>query len=272
MRKLTLLFVTVVLVVLSSMIAAQGPATDCPEAAAVLPVIAKIATDLAGEPDIAIELIYTAVQEVRVKCRPAPFYEPRHEGPPPLDAAFFAPLPMERLEDGGFVLGNPQARVTIVLFADWYCPACQQYKPTIDQLLRDYVAKGRARFELRTLPTAGVNASPNTTQVADLLECVNAQKPGSYFYASELAFELILSGNAGADFSQGLAERSGVNFPELLRCTQSASQDAADLRLARDLNVSSTPTVLYRVDGGRPQRLPDRSMQGIAAIIDSLQP
>lgn len=272
MRTLTLLAVIMILAVLTSAVSAQAPAADCPEAAAVLPIIAQIATELSGEPELAIDLIYTMIREVRSKCRLAPFYEPTREGPPPFDAEFFAPLPVERLEDGGFVLGNPQARVTIILFTDWYCPACQQYKPTIDQFLRDYVATGQARLELRTLPTAGANASPNTAQVANLLECVNEQKPGTYFYASEVAFELILSGNTGADFSRGLTDRTGVDLAELLRCTQDVSQEAADLRLARDLNVSSTPTVLYRVDGGRPQALHDRSMQGIAAIIDSLQP
>ncbi len=187
------------------------------------------------------------------------------------DEAFFSDIPYERLDDGGYVIGNPDARVTIVEFFDWYCPACQQYKPTIDQFIREHVKTGRARYEMRTLPTAGANANPNTTQVANLLECVEEQKPGTYAYAREVAYELIQSGNTGSSFSQGIAERTGTDFAQLLRCSQDASQAEADLRLARSLGVSSTPTVLYRVDGGTPQPISDRSFTGISQVIDLFQ-
>lgn len=187
------------------------------------------------------------------------------------DEAFFSDIPYERLEDGGYIIGNPEARVTIVEFYDWYCGACQQYKPTMDQFISDYVKTGQARYEMRTLPTAGANANPNTTQVANLLECVEEQQPGSYAYASEVAYELILSGSSGANFSQGIADRTGTDFAQLLRCSQDATQAEADLRLARTLGVTSTPTVLYRVDGGSPQPVSNREITGIAAIIETFQ-
>jgi protein-disulfide isomerase len=33
-------------------------------------------------------------------------------------------IPFERLEDGGFVLGDPAAPITIVEFADFLCSHC----------------------------------------------------------------------------------------------------------------------------------------------------
>lgn len=49
--------------------AQDAPASsDCPDAAAVLPVIAEFLTELADEPMTALDVIYDAILEVRVKC------------------------------------------------------------------------------------------------------------------------------------------------------------------------------------------------------------
>src|SRR5262249_43482071 len=72
-----------------------------------------------------------------------------------ISASDFNSMPQQRLSDGGFVVGNPDAAVTIVEFADYACPHCQEYKPTIDQFINNYVKTGKAKFELRIFPTAG---------------------------------------------------------------------------------------------------------------------
>ena len=186
------------------------------------------------------------------------------------DQAFFDAIPQERTDDGAFVLGNPDAPVTIVEFQDWYCPACQQYKPTMDQFIREYVATGKARYEFRALTTAGANQQPNTSQVYNLLECVEAAKPGTFFYASEVAYSLTMSGVRGSDFSSQLAERMGVDFAQLLRCTQDeADQITVDQRLAGTVGVNSTPSVLYRINGGAPQQVADRSFSGLTGLVDA---
>lgn len=193
-----------------------------------------------------------------------------NSGKAAFDQAFFDAIPQERTEDGAFVLGNPDAPVTIVEFQDWYCPACQQYKPTMDQFIRDYVATGKARYEFRGLTTAGRTAQPNTGQVYNLVECVESAKPGSFFYASEVAYELAINGVRGSDFSSQLAERMGVDFAELLRCTQDeATQISADERLAGTVGVSSTPSVLYRINGSAPQAVADRSYSGLTGLVDA---
>ena len=67
-------------------------------------------------------------------------------------------IPQTRLADGGFVLGNPESRVTIVEFADYYCPHCQDYKPVADRFIQEFVMTGQAQYEFRVLPTAGASA------------------------------------------------------------------------------------------------------------------
>ncbi|MGQ9910017.1 MAG: thioredoxin domain-containing protein [Candidatus Flexifilum sp.] len=71
------------------------------------------------------------------------------------EVALLASLPQSRTPDGGFVLGDPDAPITIIEFADWACPHCQDYHTTISALIADQVAAGRAAFEFRILPTAG---------------------------------------------------------------------------------------------------------------------
>src|SRR5690349_20906460 len=59
----------------------------------------------------------------------------------------YANLPQSRLADGGFVVGNPNAPITIIEFADYACPHCQEYLPTMNKFTEDYVKTGKAKFE-----------------------------------------------------------------------------------------------------------------------------
>src|ERR1700760_4346059 len=67
----------------------------------------------------------------------------------------YSDLQQSRLPDGGFVIGNPSAPVTIIEFADYACPHCQEYLPTMNQFMDTYVKTGKAKFEYRIFPTAG---------------------------------------------------------------------------------------------------------------------
>jgi protein-disulfide isomerase len=187
-----------------------------------------------------------------------------------MDEAFFESIPVNRQDDGGFVLGDPEAPITIVVFIDWYCPACQQYKLTMDRIIQDYVVTGKARLELRTLTTAGANQTPNTSQVSAILECIETLKPGSYFYANEIAFQTVMRGARSSEIASSLAERTGVDLAELELCTQDPSdQVLTDQNLAQSSGVASTPSVLYRLNGGDLEYVVDRSYEGLAALINA---
>src|SRR5688572_1885482 len=44
----------------------------------------------------------------------------------------YADIPFSRTVDGAPVLGDPDAPITIVEFADFACPPCQRYQPTME--------------------------------------------------------------------------------------------------------------------------------------------
>src|SRR6188474_1184283 len=54
----------------------------------------------------------------------------------------YADIPFSRTEDGAPVLGNPDAPITIIEFADFACPFCQRYEPTMQEFIQEYVATG----------------------------------------------------------------------------------------------------------------------------------
>ncbi len=82
---------------------------------------------------------------------------------------------------GGFVLGNPAAKVRLVEYSSFTCPHCAHFAETGMAALRsNYIRTGKVAFESRSAVRDGVDL------VATLL--ARCRGPGRYFAASELVF------------------------------------------------------------------------------------
>lgn len=58
---------------------------------------------------------------------------------------------VEKTPEGGFRMGNPNARVQIVEFASLTCPHCADFtKEAVPVLKRDYISKGLVSYEYRS--------------------------------------------------------------------------------------------------------------------------
>lgn len=182
----------------------------------------------------------------------------------------FANIPESRTDDGAFVLGEADAPITIIEFADFLCPHCQDYKREIDPFIEQYVATGQAKFEYRTLITAGGDRTVNAYRLA---ACGAEQKPGTFFESVEVMFEYAMSGRLDLNVGRLYAERMGLNLSELLRCSAESDQLNADELLARQLGASSTPSVYVRYGDGPPQPLPGgRNFTDLAQLVQSVNP
>ena len=53
--------------------------------------------------------------------------------------------------DGGFVMGNPKAKVAIVEYGSLTCPHCRHFAETAMKPLAEYVRSGKASYEYRSL-------------------------------------------------------------------------------------------------------------------------
>lgn len=162
----------------------------------------------------------------------------------------YAEIPQAQQADGGFVLGDPDAPITIVAFEDFLCPHCQSYKSTTEQFIEQYVATGLARFEYRMLPAVDAIYSP---QAAQLAECADIIEPGSFWDAHDALFDIASSVRFNNSSARTFAERMDISYSDLLECLPEADQYIADTQLADQLGATGTPTVMVRYGDSIPQ-------------------
>lgn len=159
-------------------------------------------------------------------------------------------IPTSRQTDGAFVLGNPEAPITIVEFADFGCPHCQQYQPEISRFLENYVATGQSKFEYRIFPTAGGDTSVYTGK---LLECADEQRVGAFWEGYKLMFQYATSGRYNTDVGRLFATDANLNYSQLLDCSGSATQVNTDIAFGQNNGVTGTPAVMVRYGDGAAQ-------------------
>src|SRR5262249_60140595 len=61
----------------------------------------------------------------------------------------YASVTQATTPDGAPILGDPTAKITILEFADFSCPHCLEYHPTIEQIIDDFVVTGQGRVMFR---------------------------------------------------------------------------------------------------------------------------
>ncbi len=79
--------------------------------------------------------------------------------------------------------GNPKAKVALVEYADFQCPACAAYHSLVDQLLKDY--NGKIFYVYRMYPLE--NAHQNALVSAEAAYA--AYKQGKFFEYGDLLFQ-----------------------------------------------------------------------------------
>lgn len=160
-------------------------------------------------------------------------------------AGIYDDIPFSRAEDGAFVLGDPDAPVTIIEFADFLCPACQNYRPTVEQFIEEYVASGQAKLEFRFTPIINEQVSP---LFAALNEC--AYEEGAFWPAHYLLYDIAASGSIEQTIVADFAVELDLDGEYLASCVTGASQFLTDFAFADEMGVSGTPAIRARVSDG----------------------
>lgn len=159
----------------------------------------------------------------------------------------YSEITQARQDDGGFVLGDPEAPITVVAFEDFLCGHCQRYKATTEKFIDQFVATGRARFEYRMLPVVHAGYSRLAGQLA---ECAETLRPGAFWNAHDALFQIASARSFSDASSRTFAEMMDMSYTELLECTQEASQIDKDIQLANQYQVTGTPTVFVSYGNG----------------------
>jgi protein-disulfide isomerase len=169
-----------------------------------------------------------------------------------------APPPrVERLQQDGVYLGDPDARATLIEFADLQCPFCAQYTTeTLPGVIDRYVRPGRLRLELRLLAFIGPD-SVRGRQVAQAAALQDRIWPFTELFYRNQGKEN--SGFATDAFLQGLARRTpGLDLKQLTADFGSPEVTALNRkadRMADRLGVQGTPAFYLVKDGGPPTQI-----------------
>jgi len=141
------------------------------------------------------------------------------------------------LEGGGHSRGNPDAKVRVVEFSDFQCPACEYGYLNWEQLFSEY--GDRVKFTYRHFPL--INSHPFAQKAAEASEC--AAEQGKFWEMYSLLFEnqdkLTNADLKGYSASLSLDQNQ---FDSCLDSGKYSEKVASDLSYSLSIGLNSTPT------------------------------
>jgi protein-disulfide isomerase len=178
------------------------------------------------------------------------------------------------IPQNGAVLGNTNAKVTLIEYADLQCPACRQYALSIfPTLVESHIRPGEVKTEFRGFPFLGddsfkaqryVTAAGLQDRLWNLQEALyrNQGAENSGWVTDELIGELA-SEIPGLDVDKLFVDAESDAVAETVQ--EGISQAQAD-------GVPGTPTFFIAVDGAEPYMLQSglTAEQMGAALDDAL--
>lgn len=156
-----------------------------------------------------------------------------------------APAVKVDVSSGHFPMkGKSDAKVTIIEFADFRCPFCEQFfSQTESQLIKDYVDTGKANFSFRQYPFLG----PASIVAADAAECANDQNKFWEFHDFLYKNQPAESDTSmyTSDILTKDAVSLGMDGNKFKSCLDTKADDGkvqSDLTDGQKAGVSGTPT------------------------------
>lgn len=158
------------------------------------------------------------------------------------------------------VLGNKDAKVTIIEFSDFQCPFCKTlFDESLAQIKKDYVDTGKAKFAYRHYPLTSIH--PNAQKSAEASECANDQGKFWEYHDQLFTYQAdwdTLSGEALDTKLSEYAVAVGIDGAELIGCVSSgkfADKVAEDIADGSKIGVDGTPATFIngiRISGAVP--------------------
>jgi len=153
----------------------------------------------------------------------------------------------EDFVDDDPVLGNEDAKLTIVEFSDFQCPFCKRARDdAVKQIEEQYIKTGKVKFVYRDFPLTSIH--PMAQKSAEAAECADDQ--GKFWEYHDLIFEKQ-AGLSITSLKQWAGEL-GLNENDFNKCldsgkyTNEVNKDASDAQRA---GGQGTP---YFIVGNQP--------------------
>jgi protein-disulfide isomerase len=159
--------------------------------------------------------------------------------------------------DHARILGNPSAKVWMVMASDFQCPYCKQFHDqSFAALKHDYVDNGKVRIAFLNFP---LQMHPNAFPAAEAAMCAGAQ--GKFWPMHDSLFTAQPRWESRTDAHpvfDSLATSIGIDTKAMDACIAGHLPDdmiRADVDRAERAGVQSTPTIIIGntlIAGARP--------------------
>ena len=161
---------------------------------------------------------------------------------------------------GSTILGNPNAKITIVEFGDYQCTFCYKFhNEVMKKIYERYIKSGNVNFIYKDFP---LNGQLSIT-ASEASYC--AQKQNQYWQYHDKLYDNWGGENTGwitQDVLIEFAIETGLNLDEFNSCMNNSEfkQKVLDNeQFAREININATPSFLifdddeiYRIVGAQP--------------------
>ncbi len=142
------------------------------------------------------------------------------------------------------VLGNKNAPLTLIEFADFECPFCKRsFDELLPELKKNYIDTGKLKFVYRDFP---LSFHANAHKEAEAAECARSQGGDSiYFKFHDQIYTQTTSNGTGLALTQlpVIAKNLGLNISQFQQCLDSGKfKDEVDKDIADGVTAGVTGT------------------------------
>ena len=169
-------------------------------------------------------------------------------------------LNKENLLSGSTILGDPDAKISIVEFGDYQCTFCYKFhKDTMKKIDEKYIENGDVNFVYKDFPLNG----ESSIMASEASYC--AQKQGKFWQYHDTLYDNWGGENTGwitSDALLGFARDAELNLNEFNLCMNDSlfRQKVLDNEeFAKKINIDATPSFMifndnevYRIIGAQP--------------------
>ncbi len=165
-----------------------------------------------------------------------------------------AEVDLSGIPQEGSLLGDPDATVTLIEFADMQCPFCAEYSETmVPTLVNDYVRPGRVRADFRVVSILGADSETAARYV------IAAGRQNLMWQFQQALFARQGDENSGWVTEELVrevaAEVPGLDVDELVADAESEAviaQAQENLQQFSEAGATGTPTLLIQIGDDEP--------------------
>lgn len=171
------------------------------------------------------------------------------------------------------ILGNPNAKVKVVEYADLECPYCKDFHLTMHQIMDYYGTSGDVAWIYRPFPLASIHSK--APREAEAAECAAAQGGDTAFFRFIDRVYEVTPGSNGLDLAQlpVIAGEIGLNVETFNQCLNDGTftkKVADSYNEALAIGAQGTPHTVLLVDGDTVTLSGAQPYDSMRAAIDAV--